>query len=261
VEAARALARSESRALAGAHDAALLSNGLALQKRAVQIDVLLAAADARVRALHNELAAAREQLGTAVTQANAATFNPAGAQLLSAPTYSGHYVFPVGGGPGLVSVGHTHHDFPAADIDAPIGAPVYALSDGVVVRAWGVPDGACGIGLTITTTDGQTWTYCHLSYLDPSVRSGARLAAGTSVGLVGQTGDATGPHLHLQLDPPASYPQNEAWFAGFAGSAFRWQDAGMPRTLVSAVATGGPQFTVVNDPVVDFSQNVVHFTR
>jgi murein DD-endopeptidase MepM/ murein hydrolase activator NlpD len=261
VQAERALSRSESRTLACARSAALLSDALELQKRAAEIDARLAAARASVQALRNELAAAREQLGTAVAQSNAATFDPAGAQLLSAPAYSGHYVFPVGGGPGLVSVGHTHHDFPAADIDAPMGSPVYALSDGVVVRAWAVPEGACGIGITMTTTDGQTWTYCHLSYLDPSVRDGARLAAGSSVGLVGATGDATGPHLHLQLDPPTSYPQNQAWFAGFAGSAFRWQDAPTPRMLVSALGTGGPTFSVSDDPVVEFSQNVVHFTR
>ena len=34
-------------------------------------------------------------------------------------TYSGGYVFPVGGGPGLVSASHTHHDYPAVDIAAP----------------------------------------------------------------------------------------------------------------------------------------------
>ena len=39
------------------------------------------------------------------------------------------------------------------------------------------------------------------------------------------TGDASGPHLHLQLQPATSYPQNQAWFQSFAGSAFRWQDA------------------------------------
>ena len=76
------------------------------------------------------------------------------------------------------------------------------------------------------TTDGQTWTYCHLSYLEPAVTPGAELTAGDPVGLVGQTGDATGPHLHLQLQPAAAYPQDEHWFQSFAGTAFQWSDAG-----------------------------------
>ena len=76
------------------------------------------------------------------------------------------------------------------------------------------------------TTDGQTWTYCHLSYLEPAVTQGAELAAGDQVGLVGQTGHATGPHLHLQLQPAATYPQDQDWFQGFAGTAFHWSDPG-----------------------------------
>ena len=127
--------------------------------------------------------------------------------------------------PRVVSVSHHHHDYPAADIAAPMGSPVYALANGVVLRSWRYPDPRCGIGMTIRTDDGQTWTYCHLSYLDPSVAAGATLAAGAPVGLVGATGDATGPHLHLQLDPTASYPQDQPWFQSFANVAFRWQDA------------------------------------
>ena len=49
---------------------------------------------------------------------------------------SGNYVFPVGGGPSVVSVSHYHHDYPAADIAAPEGSPLYALSDGTVLYAW-----------------------------------------------------------------------------------------------------------------------------
>ena len=58
----------------------------------------------------------------------------------------------------------------------------------------------------MTTADGQSWTYCHLSYLDPAVTGGVQLAAGTQVGLVGLTGHATGPHLHLQLNPAILVP-------------------------------------------------------
>ena len=44
------------------------------------------------------------------------------------PAAAGGYVFPVGGGPGAVSVAHVHHDYPAADIAAPEGSPLYALA-------------------------------------------------------------------------------------------------------------------------------------
>ena len=146
-------------------------------------------------------------------EAQGASFNEPARQILSgAPVQgSGNYVFPVGGGPSVVSVSHSHHDYPAADIAAPEGTPLYALSDGTVLYAWSW-DQRCGIGFTMRTTDGQTWTYCHLSYLEPAVTQGAELAAGDPVGLVGQTGDATGPHLHLQLQPATSYPQDQQWF-------------------------------------------------
>ena len=109
-------------------------------------------------------------MSTRALSAAQASFAPAAGSLLSAPSYDGSYVFPVGGGPSVVSVSHHHHDYPAADIAAPEGTPVYALADATVERAWGYPSGNCGIGLTIATADGQTWTYCHLSYLDPAKR-------------------------------------------------------------------------------------------
>ena len=39
----------------------------------------------------------------------------------------------------------------------------------------------------------------RVPYLEPTVVPGASLAAGAPVGLVGSTGDATGPHLHLEI--------------------------------------------------------------
>src|SRR6185503_20912779 len=126
---------------------------------------------------------------------NMTTAPTAGALFATPVTNDSGYVFPVGGGPSVVSVSHHHHDYPAADIAAPEGTPVYALADATVVRSWSYPDPRCGIGLTIDTADGQEWTYCHLSYLDPAVTPGAQLPVGTQVGLVGMTGHATGPHL------------------------------------------------------------------
>src|SRR5204862_194089 len=164
------------------------------------LDLRLAEARARAQQSIRRLALARAALHAARADAKAAAFNPATSSLLAAPSFSGgSYVFPVGGGAGVVSVGHTHHDYPAADIAAPEGSPLYALSNGTV--SWAAADpadgGNCGIGFTIDTTDGLSWTYCHLAYLEPAVTDGARLTAGRPVGLVGDTGHADGPHLHL----------------------------------------------------------------
>jgi murein DD-endopeptidase MepM/ murein hydrolase activator NlpD len=219
--------RTGERALARrAAGSRLLSDRLSFEQRAAQLGVRRTRAEARIAALRTRLEDARQRLALARDRSLSASFAPAAGSLLAAPAYDGTYVFPVGGGPSLVSVSHHHHDYPAADIAAPAGSPVYALADATVVRAWQYPDARCGIGMTISTADGQTWTYCHLSYLDPAVDAGVQLAAGTEVGLVGMTGHATGPHLHLQLDPATSYPQEQPWFQHFANTAFRWQDAG-----------------------------------
>ena len=109
------------------------------------------------------------------------------------------------------------------------------------------------------------WTYCHLSVLDPAVVPGASLAAGQAVGLVGATGDATGPHLHLQLQPATGWPQQEAWFQSFAGQAFSWSDTAAPsepveRTLAFAAPTAsGPVFEVL--PAAANGPPVVYFSR
>jgi Peptidase family M23/Transglycosylase SLT domain len=226
--------------LARADGAELLSDRLALQRHAGLIGGRVDAAAQRVDALRQALASARKRLEDARTNAQPSSFTPAAGGLLGAPAYDGSYVFPVGGGPSIVSAAHTHHDYPAVDIAAPEGSPEYALSNAVVLDAWRQPDPRCGIGMTIRTTDGLTWTYCHMSYMEPAVQPGATLTAGQPVGLVGSTGDATGPHLHLQLQPPTQWPQKMPWFERFAGTAFRWQDAPTPEAA-------GPTFSVVGE--------------
>ena len=211
------------------------------------------------------LDAARAALARAQHASAAASFSPAAADLLAGPTYESGWVFPVGGGPGVVSASHTHHDYAAVDIAAPAGSPVYAINDATVLRSWTTPDPRCGIGLTFQTGDGQTWTYCHLAVLDPKVVPGASLAAGEQVGLVGSTGEATGPHLHLQLQPADAWPQQEPWFQAFAGTAFSWNDVATAVPLrtpaivgaaeVAARPAAGPVFQVVGPaPVVLFSR-------
>jgi murein DD-endopeptidase MepM/ murein hydrolase activator NlpD len=250
------LARAEQRLLARVDGAALLSERLAFQQRAVQLGARRDEARAEIARLQRELERAETALASARSGAVGAAFMPAGAGLLGSPTYAGDYVFPVGGGAATVSVARTHHDYPAADIAAPAGAPLYALADGIVRGAWHVPSGRCGIGFTVETGDGLAWTYCHLAYLEPGVQSGAVLSAGAPVGLVGSTGTtSTGPHLHLQLAPPTSYPQEQAWFQAFAGTAFRWEG----EATSAAVVPSRPIFAAV--PSAPEDAEVIAFTR
>jgi murein DD-endopeptidase MepM/ murein hydrolase activator NlpD len=251
-EAART-ARIERSLLAAIDGHKLLSDRLLAQKRATLAGVEAAAGARRVDALRDVLAEAEQALADARERSQAASFSPAAGTLLAAPSYSGTYVFPVGGGPSVVSVAATHHDYPAADIAAPEGSPLYALADGVVLRSWAY-DSRCGIGFTMRAGDGLVWTYCHLAYLESSVQQGALLSAGAPVGLVGSTGHATGPHLHLQLQPPTLYPQAQAWFQSFAGSAFRWNGE-PPELAAPAVPRSRDVFaTAGEDEVVFFNR-------
>ena len=271
VIAAQKVVRIESRAVAHwqarAVEAALLSDRLAFGQREGHAAERRDAAIARVAQLQSDLATKQQRLDRAQQASASASFDPAAAQVLAGPSYSGGYVFPVGGGPGVVSASHTHHDYPAVDIAAPLGSPLYALANSVVVRAWDVPDPACGIGLTLRAFDGQVWTYCHLSVLDSNVVAGAQLTAGEPVGLVGATGDATGPHLHLQLQPPTEWPQREAWFQSFAGKAYSWRDADpldASRALSfapspAAIPAQGPVFQLISPQAT--SPAVVYFSR
>jgi murein DD-endopeptidase MepM/ murein hydrolase activator NlpD len=237
--------------------AGLLSDRLAAERRAVLYDVRVDAARTETDAARASLEQAQSSLVSATQNAQAPSFAQGVGTLMGAASYHDNYVFPVGGGPQFVSVAHTHHDYPAADIAAPEGSPVYAISNAVVQNAWHTADARCGIGVTIRVEDGLVWTYCHLAFLEPTVVDGVSLAAGTQIGLVGSTGHSTGPHLHLQLQPPTEYPQNQPWFQSFAGSAFTWQDALTYLELPDAIPIAARVFSVVPDS----GGAVIGFTR
>jgi murein DD-endopeptidase MepM/ murein hydrolase activator NlpD len=81
------------------------------------------------------------------------------------------------------------------DYAAPIGTRVRAAGDGVVEFA-GIKNGYGNV--VIVRHNGQYSTvYAHLSRI--AVRRGARVAQNDTIGLVGQTGWATGPHLHYEF--------------------------------------------------------------
>jgi murein DD-endopeptidase MepM/ murein hydrolase activator NlpD len=81
------------------------------------------------------------------------------------------------------------------DLRAPEGAPIRAAGDGIVREAG--RRGGYGNVVEIDHGNGTSTLYAHASSL--LVKPGQHVERGEAVALVGQTGQATGPHLHFEL--------------------------------------------------------------
>jgi murein DD-endopeptidase MepM/ murein hydrolase activator NlpD len=96
----------------------------------------------------------------------------------------------------------------ALDFGVPVGTPVLAAREGVVMQ---VQDDYRGNGqdlegfahranfVRILHDDGTMAMYAHLEYYGVGVKPGQRVAVGTLLGLSGNTGYSTGPHLHFAV--------------------------------------------------------------
>ena len=85
----------------------------------------------------------------------------------------------------------------AADYAVAAGSPVVAVANGTVTfEGW---DGGYGNLVRIKHASGLTSGYAHLSRIVSDIRAGRTIKQGELIGLVGQTGLATGPHLHFMM--------------------------------------------------------------
>jgi murein DD-endopeptidase MepM/ murein hydrolase activator NlpD len=83
------------------------------------------------------------------------------------------------------------------DYAAPTGTRIRAVGDAVVEFAG--PQGGYGNMVILRHHGDYTTAYGHMSRIAPNLQRGARIAQGETVGFVGQTGWATGPHLHFEF--------------------------------------------------------------
>jgi murein DD-endopeptidase MepM/ murein hydrolase activator NlpD len=83
------------------------------------------------------------------------------------------------------------------DVAGRVGTPVVAPADGVVILAAASPFTLEGNLLMIDHGAGLNSAFLHLSRID--VKVGDRVRQGQQIGAIGQTGRATGPHLHWSL--------------------------------------------------------------
>ena len=83
------------------------------------------------------------------------------------------------------------------DYAASQGTPVRSIGDGVVVFAG--RKGGYGNVIDIRHRNGFVSRYGHLRNFSKGIRTGTRVTIGSTIGAVGQTGLATGPHLHFEI--------------------------------------------------------------
>jgi murein DD-endopeptidase MepM/ murein hydrolase activator NlpD len=86
-----------------------------------------------------------------------------------------------------------HHGI---DVALPVGTPLTAPADGVVVKKGNGPSG--GVTLILKHEDNRHTVYYHLQ--KPShLAKGAQVKRGELIAFSGNTGASTGPHLHMEL--------------------------------------------------------------
>ncbi|WBB58352.1 LysM peptidoglycan-binding domain-containing M23 family metallopeptidase [Streptomyces sp. WMMC500] len=99
-------------------------------------------------------------------------------------------------GDGWIAGYHT-----GVDLAVPTGTPVYSVGPGEVHST--STEGAYGNHILIRMSDGHYVLYAHLDRM--SVAAGDRVTGGTRIGDAGSTGNATGPHLHLEVRKGTDY--------------------------------------------------------
>lgn len=110
------------------------------------------------------------------------------------PVYKDYYIRPVVGGRKSQGL----HGYNAVDIAAPVGTPIYASADGIVLiaRSYGY-NGGYGSYVVISHANGTQTLYGHMSKV--SVSQGEYVNKGAVIGQLGNTGKSTGPHVHFEI--------------------------------------------------------------
>lgn len=83
------------------------------------------------------------------------------------------------------------------DVAGPIGTPIYAAADGVVIDVG--PTAGYGAWVKIRHNDGTVTLYGHINSWLVSV--GQKVMAGDQIATIGNRGNSTGPHCHFEVMP------------------------------------------------------------
>jgi len=101
----------------------------------------------------------------------------------------------------------SRHIHTGTDLAAKLGAEVFSATAGTVII--GYDAGGAGDFVKVVVDKHVRVLYCHLSAF--RVAAGDQVAPGQLIGLVGATGLATGPHVHLQVNIDGE-PVDPVWY-------------------------------------------------
>lgn len=88
------------------------------------------------------------------------------------------------------------------DIMYPLGTPIYAERAGTITKINKNYAGSlAGNAVYLTLTDGTYFFHAHLDRFADGLTVGMQVPAGALIGYIGSTGNASGPHLHLEIHP------------------------------------------------------------
>lgn len=119
----------------------------------------------------------------------------------------------------FTNFGEPYAGHKGTDYMAPLGTPIYAIADGVVVTS---SENGPGWGVYVKIAHeigGQSVTslYAHMAYGSRAVEAGQTVSAGQYLGQVSDTGLAFGTHLHLEIYVNGSWVYPEDWLVANAG--------------------------------------------
>lgn len=167
-----------------------------------------------------EAAAARAAAAaaSAASAASTSSSRPSLAGMALVAPGSGAVRYPVtsftpGEGPGS---GRGHEGW---DMIAPEGTPIYAAAAGTVTAS-AESIGGYGVSIMIMSNLNGTMVetrYGHMIYGSRMVEAGDQVAAGQLIGLMGNTGNSYGSHLHFEVRIGGSVIDPEPWLAANAG--------------------------------------------
>ena len=142
------------------------------------------------------------------------------------------------------------------DVLAAAAGTVLGLRDGVPDFVPFTPGQECGNGVLLDNGDGWQTQYCHMRQGSVAISKGQHVDTGTPLGLVGQSGMADFPHVHLtvrhngaKVDPfePDAAACNTVQGPGLWSQPIAYQPGGL---MTAGFSDGVPQFDAIKSGLV-----------